>query len=55
MLEVVKNDGFALKYASNELRKDRGLVMEAVKSNGYALFYASEELQNNHELVMQWI
>ncbi|KAF0975389.1 hypothetical protein FDP41_005383 [Naegleria fowleri] len=55
VLEVVKNDGFALKYASNELRKDRGLVMEAVKSNGYALFYASEELQNNHELVMQWI
>jgi hypothetical protein len=45
VLEAVKNNGWALGHASEELQGDREVVLAAVKQNGEALQYASEELQ----------
>jgi len=52
-MEAVKQYGFALEYASAELKGDREIVMEAVKQNGRALQYASAELQGDREIVME--
>ena len=46
----MKQKGTALKYASEELRNDRGIVLEAVKVSGEALQYASEELLADSEI-----
>ena len=46
MLEAVKQNGYALTYASAALKDDREIVLEAVKEDGYALTYASAELRN---------
>jgi len=46
MLEAVKQNGYALQYASAALNDDREIVLEAVKQNGYALQYASAGLRN---------
>jgi hypothetical protein len=43
-MEAVKNDGWALQYASEKLRADNDVVIEAVK-NDRVLSYASEELK----------
>ena len=51
VLEVVKQDGFALEYASEELRSDKEFVLEAIKKSGFALEYASEALQNDPEII----
>ncbi|KAG2374728.1 hypothetical protein C9374_010472 [Naegleria lovaniensis] len=53
VLQQVKHDGFALEYASQELRNDREIVLEAVKQNGFALEYASQELRNDREIVLE--
>ena len=45
VLEAVKQDGYALEYASEELRGDREVVLAAVKQNGRALEQASFKLQ----------
>ena len=50
MLKRVKQDGFALEYASADLKGDKDIVMEAVKQNGDALQYASADLQGDEEL-----
>ena len=42
----------ALQYASEELKKDKDVVMVAVAQNGLALEYASDELKNDKEVVM---
>jgi hypothetical protein len=36
-LEAVKNNGHALKYASNELKRNHLIVIEAVKLSGCSL------------------
>ncbi len=46
-------NGLALKYASDELKRDRTLVLEAVKQNGNALEAASYDLQGDKEIVQQ--
>ena len=44
MLAAVRNEAGALKYASDELRKDKEVVLAAVGSKGWGtLMYASEE------------
>jgi hypothetical protein len=48
----VKQDGYALEYASEELRNDRDFMLAAVKQYGYALAYASEELRKDPEIVL---
>ena len=52
-MEAVKQDGFALQFASAELKGDREIVMEAVKQDWRALQYASAELKGDREIVME--
>jgi hypothetical protein len=52
-MEAVKQNGWALEYASEELKRDREVVMEAVKQEGTALQYASEELRGDREVVLE--
>ena len=54
--EAVKKNGFALKYASEELKGDSEIVIEATKQNPYALAFASEELKGNYamSLIASW-
>ena len=44
-MEAVKNYGHAFRHASEELKRDREVVMEAVKHNSGAFQHASEELK----------
>ena len=54
---AVSHDGYALQYASPELKKNFEIVKIAVTKNGcalefgLALEYASEELQGKYEIV----
>ena len=55
-LIVVRQNGYALEYASEELRNDREVVLEAVKQDDWALRYASDELQNEiRQKIQQFI
>ena len=45
LLEMIKQNCYALLYASKELKNDREIVLEAIKRNSLALLYASEELK----------
>jgi len=51
VMEVVKQDGYVLRYASDELRNDKEVVLEAVRQNGLALQFASDELKNDKEFM----
>ena len=51
--EAVKNSGPALRYASDDLKGNKDVLLEAVKNWGYALRYASEELKGDKELVLE--
>ena len=53
ILEAVKQDGRALRWASVELRDDEELVLEAKRQNGGALRWASAELRDDEELVLE--
>ena len=46
VIQRVAEDGRDLRFASEELRGDREVVLEAFKRHNEALDYASEELQN---------
>ena len=46
MMELVKRQPRALRFASAALKDDREIVLEAVKQNSHALEYASAELRN---------
>ena len=52
VLATVQQDGGALYYASNELKKDREVVLVAVKQYGEALKFASNELKKDREVVL---
>ena len=52
VLVAVKNNGYALSNASEELQADKDVVLAAVKNNGYALPFASKELQADREVVL---
>ena len=45
MLAAVKQDGRALRYASDRLKGDRVVVLAAVEQYRGALEYASEQLR----------
>ena len=55
MMEAVKQNWQALKYAGEEMRNNPDIVMEAVKQNWQALKYAGEELKNNSKFMMEAI
>ena len=52
VLEAVREDGYTLEQASEELRADREVVLAAVKESGLSLQYASKELRADKEVVM---
>ena len=45
MLKLLKCNGLSLKYASDELKNDKDIVLEAITNNNLSLKYASDELQ----------
>ena len=49
---AVAEVGYALQYASEELRGDPDIVMIAVSKSGCALQYATEELRCNRKIVI---
>eukprot|EP00971_Amphidinium_carterae_P221287 4393022-Amphidinium_carterae.2 len=51
-LEVVKENGYKLEFASEELQNDREVVLAAVSQCGKALCYAAEELMRDREVVL---
>ena len=52
VLAAVKQSGWALEHASDELKADRDLVLAAVEQDGKALEYASDELKADREVVL---
>ena len=51
-MTAVTHNGRALKYASDELRSDREVVMSAVSCDAWALEFASDELRNDRKVVL---
>jgi hypothetical protein len=52
MLAAVKQNGLALKFASDELKNDKELVIAAVKQNALTLKFASDTLRNDKEILI---
>lgn len=52
VIDVVRKNGLALQYVSEQLRDDDIVVKIAVENNGMALQFASHRLQNIHHIVM---
>ena len=52
MLAAVTRNGGALKYASENLKRDRSIVFAAVTQDGRALQYASEDLKRDRDVVL---
>ena len=53
VLEAVKEDGHALKQASEDLRADREVVLAVVKQSRYAIMYANDSLKNDPEFMKE--
>lgn len=51
-LEIMRNVGVRLDFASKRLRDDREMVLGAVQENGYSLEFASERLRDDREIVL---
>jgi hypothetical protein len=49
--EVVRSDGFLLRYAPEALRNDKGIVETAVEESGECLEYASYEMKANKDVI----
>jgi general stress protein YciG len=53
LLEAVKQNGYSLQYASEELKNDKEFILEAAQQNGNSLKYASKEFKNDKEVVLE--
>lgn len=56
VLAAVRQDGAALRKASEELKSDKEVVLAALSTKGstsYVLCYASEELKDDKEVVLE--
>ena len=51
-MQAVSGNCYALKYATEEMKGDREIVMAAVSKHGHTLQYATEELKGDREIVM---
>ena len=49
---AVKNNGYALHNASDDLKNNYDIVLTAVQNDGYALKFASDDLKNNYDIVL---
>ena len=52
VLAAVEKEGYALRYASDELRNDREVVLAAVAQDAYALKYASGALRADRDIAL---
>ena len=55
LIEFTKQNPVALKYASNELKNDRDVMLAAlglVKENGYSLEFVPDELKKNKKFML---
>ena len=52
VLASVKNNGSALRFASERLKDNYDIVLVAVKNNERALGFASERLKDNYDIVL---
>lgn len=52
VIHACENHGYALQYASEELKNNRPVVIAAVNQRGVALAYASEEMKNDYYIVL---
>jgi hypothetical protein len=52
MLAAVTQNDLALHYASEELKRDKKIVLAAVTQYGSALLYASKELRRDEKIVL---
>ena len=43
---------YLLKYAQEEIKSNKEIILQAVKSSGFNIEYASESLKNDREIVM---
>ena len=50
---MVTENGMELQYVSEELKRDRAIVMKAVQQNGRVLKFASEALKRDRAIVME--
>jgi hypothetical protein len=59
VLEILKNDGYYLKYVDEKLKRDKGIVYEAVKNynrgSNDIFDYASEELKRDKGFILKLI
>ncbi|EFC38683.1 predicted protein [Naegleria gruberi] len=53
ILEAVKQNGLALEYANEIMKRDREIVLKAIQENGLALEYANETLKKDREIVLK--
>jgi len=51
-MAAVKQDGMALQYADESLKRDRDIVLAAVKQNGFVCRYADKSLRRDSEFVL---
>ena len=52
LLETILRNGYALQFASANLRADRDVVLAAVSQDGYALQFASDDLKADRDVVL---
>ena len=52
-MQAVSENGFALDFATQELKGDREIVMQAVCKAGVALHFASEQLKADEEIMQR--
>lgn len=53
VLEKVKKNGLAIKYAAEKLQRSRPIVEAAADQNLLALKYAAPEFQKDHKIIMK--
>ena len=53
MVEAVRQNSRALRFASEGRKRDREVVIEAIGLNGWALQFASVELKRDREVVIE--
>lgn len=54
VFNIVKQNGNALQYASDELRNSKEIVRRACKTNIQAMKYASDEIKDNENFIIEF-
>ena len=51
--EAIKKSYIAIKFAGDNLKKDKNIVLEAIKQDGNALEYADESLKKDRKFILE--